>query len=295
MISSDLHAPSVSLDWPHRQHSRFVERGAIRWHVQTMGSGPAMLLLHGTGASSHSFRSLMPLLARRYTLIVPDLPGHAHSSAASSFRPTLPRMAAALGDLLSSLEVKPTIAVGHSAGAAVILRAILDGAMAPESAVGLAAALTPLRGVPGVVFPATARLLARSELVSQLLAVRAGYSAASVDRLLRRTGSSLDARGVELYRRLTQQPAHVAATLSMMASWDLEPLFAELGRIRTRVVLFAGERDLAVPLSEQHRAAGRIPGARVVVVSGAGHLLHEEKPAEVARRLEEHCALRGCD
>ena len=68
-------------NWPHRQASRFVEAGGIRWHVQIMGQGPVMLLLHGTGAASHSWRDIMPLLAAQFTVVVPDLPGHGFTRA----------------------------------------------------------------------------------------------------------------------------------------------------------------------------------------------------------------------
>ena len=50
-------------DWPNREASRFVEAAGLRWHVQVMGAGPVLLLLHGTGASTHSWRDVMPKLA----------------------------------------------------------------------------------------------------------------------------------------------------------------------------------------------------------------------------------------
>ena len=63
-------------DWPNRTYSRFVQAARLRWHVQLMGDGPALLLLHGTGAATHSWRALAPLLAERFTVVAPDLPGH---------------------------------------------------------------------------------------------------------------------------------------------------------------------------------------------------------------------------
>ena len=50
--------------------------GAVREHVQRLGRGPSMLLLHGTGASTHSFRDLLPALAEHFDVLAPDLPGH---------------------------------------------------------------------------------------------------------------------------------------------------------------------------------------------------------------------------
>ncbi len=62
-------------DWPNREFSRFVDAAGLTWHVQVMGSGPAILLVHGTGAATHSWRDLAPLLARHFTVVAPDLPG----------------------------------------------------------------------------------------------------------------------------------------------------------------------------------------------------------------------------
>lgn len=67
--------------WPHHQRSRFVQDGGLHWHVQTFDGpdpqAPWVLLLHGTGASTHSWRDLAPLLARRLRVLALDLPGHA--------------------------------------------------------------------------------------------------------------------------------------------------------------------------------------------------------------------------
>ena len=262
---------------------RAVVRGGIRWQIRIQGSGPALLLLHGTGASSDSFDALMPLLAQRFTVIAPDLPGHAGSTAPPTFEPSLPATAAALGELLVALDVAPVIAVGHSAGAALVARMTLDGIIAPELLVGIGAALVPLRGVARALLPRTARLLA---LTSRLVPLRI-RTTDSVGRLLWSTGSTLDESGVERYRALSERPAHVAAVLEMMASWDLEPLFDDLPRLRTPLLLLAGARDRAVPLRHQQAVADRAPGARVTVVPGAGHLLHEELPFAVAALILE--------
>ena len=81
-------------DWPNREASRFVAAGGYRWHVQHMGQGPVCLLLHGTGAATHSWRDVMPALATRFTVISCDLPGHGFTHANFGQRVTLPAMAA---------------------------------------------------------------------------------------------------------------------------------------------------------------------------------------------------------
>lgn len=273
-------------DWPNRQHSRFVTRGAFSWHVQSMGSGPTLLLLHGTGASSHSFRDLMPLLAGRFTVVAPDLPGHGFTVAPPRFKPTLAASAAELAELLAKLQLRPEIAVGHSAGSALIVQMTLDGSLTPQLLVALGGALLPFRGVASTLFSSAARLLTQSALVPRLLALRA-RDHRSVERLVRSTGSSLDARGVELYQRLARSPSHVGATLGMLAVWDLHPLFAALPRLDVKLLLLAGEGDLAVPVAQLRQVAAATPRARVVVVPGTGHLLHEEQPVAVSRLILE--------
>jgi magnesium chelatase accessory protein len=266
------------------EHSRRIERGGLRWHVQVRGTGPVILLVHGTGASSHSFRSLMPLLEGSFTIVAPDLPGHALSRASRRFVPTLPAMAAALGDLLDALGVQPIAAVGHSAGAAIVIQMALDGLLRPRHLVGLGAALMPFRGIAKELSRVAARGMARSGLVSALIARRA-RDRRSVGQVLASTGSEIDAEGVALYGAIAQRPGHVASVLSMMANWDLEPLFGALGRLEAPLLLLAGDGDRAVPIGQQRIVAARAPHARVVIVDRTGHLLHEERPSEVARHI----------
>ncbi len=137
-------------DWPNRAFSRFVRAGGIEWHVQEMGQGPKLLLLHGTAASTHSFRALAPLLAPHFTLLIPDLPGHAFTETPAETL-TLPTMRDLVSDLLAELSFAPDLAAGHSAGAAILVRMALDGAFAPRRIVSLNGALLPFPGVTGQV------------------------------------------------------------------------------------------------------------------------------------------------
>ena len=276
-------------DWPLRQYSRFLVRGALRWHVQVMGSGPPVLLLHGTGAGTHSFRDVMPLLAEHFQVLAPDLPGHAFTTAGPVFHPSIAGMSAALVDLLDAMGVAPEIVVAHSAGAAVMAHMTLEGLIRPRMLVGLAAALVALRGPNVYLAPAVARLMAQSRLAAGVISLQA-RNAQNVTRLVRSTGSILDDRGVEFYRRLAMCPGHVAGVLAMLAAWDLAPLEARLPRLETPLLLLAGERDGIIPLQHQRRLARHTKNARLRVVQRAGHLLHEERPAFISQLLLQETA-----
>jgi magnesium chelatase accessory protein len=294
--AAQAHPPSDTLDWardgqnwPHRGASRFVQAGGLRWHVQQMGSGPVALLVHGTGAATHSWRGLAPLLARGFTVVAPDLPGHGFTQTPSAAGLSLPGMAAGVGALLRALDLRPALAVGHSAGAAVLARMILDGAIAPRALVSLNGALLPLRGLPGQLFSPLARLFSASDLLPRVLAWRARDPAA-VERLMHGTGSSIDPEGVALYARLVRSPAHVAGALAMMANWDLQPLARELPALTAPLTLVAAACDRMVPPSEAMRVRALLPRARLITLGGLGHLAHEEAPQRVCELIESAAA-----
>jgi magnesium chelatase accessory protein len=271
-------------DWPHREASRFVTAGGLRWHVQVVGQGPDLLLVHGTAAATHSWRGLLPILATRFRVIVPDLPGHGFTDLPPAQRLSLPSMAHALGALLQALEARPVMAVGHSAGAAVVLRLALDGRIDPQAVVSLNGALLPLGERHAAFFTKAARMLVGLPFVPNLLAWRASNRDVA-ERLLRDTGSRIDAHGVDLYARLFRHSSHVAAALGMMANWDLLPLLHDLPRLRPPLILVVGGADRTIPPAQAERIRARLPAARIVTLPGLGHLAHEERPAEVAQLL----------
>jgi magnesium chelatase accessory protein len=268
-------------DWPNRAASRFVQAGGLRWHVQVMGSGPVALLVHGTGAATHSWRDLAPLLARHFTVVAPDIPGHGFTESPPAFRLSLPGMADEISSLLAGMGVKPDLAIGHSAGAAILARMCLDGSIAPRGLICLNGALLALRGVAGRIFAPVAKMLSAMPFVPGLLAWRATDGTA-IARLMADTGSRIDAAGIEFYRRLISNPAHVSATLGMMANWDLDAFAHDLPKLAVPLALIVGDRDRAVPPADAVRVQALLPNATIDTQPGLGHLAHEEDPAGTA-------------
>ncbi len=282
----------VPSDWPHAETSRIVHSFGTRWHVQQTGTGPTLLLIHGTAASTHSFRKLVPLLAKDFTVLAIDLPGHAYSSRLPDGDMSLPAIARGLQGLLETLDSAPRFIAGHSAGAAIALRLALDAGASIEAVVGLNAALLPFGGVFTRVFSPLASFFASTRLMPALLARRA-MNRRAVERVIRGTGSVLDAEGIELYRRLFSREAHLEAVLAMMAAWNLEPLSRELPSLESRLLLVAGGRDRAVDPREAERVTGRLDRADVVRLEHCGHLAHEEAPEDVARLILDFCFEAG--
>jgi len=296
MTRHDLIWERDGAHWPNSAHSRIVSSGGLRWHVQHFAAlegpgAPCVLLLHGTGASTHSWRDLAPLLARRFEVLAPDLPGHAFTGlpAAGAQAPEmgLTGMARAMHGLLQTLDRPPDLVIGHSAGAALAIRMCLDGWLHPRRIVGFNPALLPLEGTAGRLFTPAARLLAAQAWVPRVFAWHA-RTPAVLNRLLESTGSRLDGHGTALYHRLVRSPAHARGALAMMASWDLPGLARDLGRLTVPLDLLVGACDRTVPPGQSRRVMAALPEqsrGRCVWLQGLGHLAHEEAPALVASHL----------
>ena len=280
------------LNWPHREASQFVQAAGLCWHIQQFGAGndhlPLALMIHGTGASSHSWRGLVPLLQPHFRLLSLDLPGHAFTDMPGSGRAvqqlSLPGMAQAIHALLSVLGLSPALVIGHSAGAAIGVRMCLDGLMTPKLVLSINGAFLPLGGMAGQLFLPAARLMSALPFVPQIFSWRAA-DAAVLQRLMDSTGSKLDATGMALYGKLVSNAGHAAGALAMMAHWDLPSLVQDIPRLKTPLSLVVASQDRTVSPREAQRVMALLPPPvrrEVVTLPRLGHLAHEERPDLVA-------------
>ncbi|PWJ21694.1 alpha/beta fold hydrolase BchO [Jannaschia seohaensis] len=265
----------IPQDWPNAEASRIVESRPHRWHVQQLGTGPDLLMLHGAGASTHSWAALAPRLSGRLRLTMIDLPGHGFSRAGTRARSGLDAMAEDITALLAQLEVTPAAYLGHSAGAALALRLSLD-AKPQRPVIAINGAFQMFNGVAGFLFPIMAKALSLNPLTVPLFTM--GSTPARTRRLLSGTGSAIDAPTLDRYHRLISDRTHVAGALAMMANWSLDGLLRDAPRMEAPVLLLAGERDRTVPAAVSRDMARRLPRAQLRVESALGHLLHEEAP-----------------
>ena len=253
--------------------------------MQQAGRGPLLLLLHGTGGSAHSWSGLLPALAEHATVVVPDLPGHGFTRGAAVADLTLPRMAQALRDLLTALQLPaPAIVVGHSAGAALALRLALDEPANPPAVLGFAPSLVaPPAAYTQWVAPLL-NPLATSTPVALLMSRFAGPMG-FIDSLLKSTGSPLTAEQRQPYKRLFAQAAHVRGAVGFMAAADLPRLCKDCMTWSGTAAFVLGAQDRWIPETALRPVLQRaLPRADVQVWPG-GHLVHEEQPAKAAARV----------
>lgn len=275
------------LDWPNRSASQFIETGSCHWHVQISGpeGAPVILLLHGTGAASHSWRHVLPQLSTRFRVVAPDLPGHGFTRSREEADLSLPGMVQALTELLSRLDRCPAMIVGHSAGAAIAVTLAAGTSSAlPRHVVGINGAFLPIRG--NALFSPLAKALFANPLSASMFSLMSRVTPLG-GNLLTATGSPIDERGRAIYRMLLASPSHVRGALGMMAAWDLSRFDASLQRLPFPMTLIAAKDDPMVPIENSAHAARQATGSRLILTDTGGHLLHECRATDVVHWLNE--------
>ena len=277
--------------WPHRDVSEFLRIGTAKWHLQRMGTsgGPRILLLHGTGASVHSWRGVMPALCDQFDLLACDLPRHAFTQGHLPEDTSLVRMARAIRQLLDETAFKPDMIVGHSAGAALALQIALDHEYRGPI-IGLNSALRPFPGLAAQVFPAIAKVLFVNPFVPRIFSAAASFGGEADRFLYKSTNSRIDREGLDCYSTLLKNSRHTKGALAMMANWDLPTLRTRMKDISNPVLLVHSTDDAAIPLDWAREAHSWLPTSRLEVIDGLGHLAHEEQPEHAVRFIKEFAA-----
>lgn len=223
------------------------------------GSGEPLLLLHGWGSDGGEWGQHVAPLAERYRVIVPDLPGHGRSPALPR---TTPRTIAAV--LAAELD-GPVVAVGHSMGAIVVNILAIEHPHLVRAIVGV----DPGYGIQPVLAPYLAHVIeelgGEDPLPAALAMVEWCFTPETPEAVR------------DAHRK------RVAATPPRVLEQALAGIFTDPDAIGLRPASEAYLVRRACPAlsiwADADRAAWEQPFATVVHVAGAGHYLHEERPA----------------
>lgn len=257
---------------------KLVQVRGVTLHYVEQGEGPPVVLVHGLGASTFSFRRNIPELAHQFHVFALDLMGFGYSERPARGDYSLTAHATRLADFIYAVGLDRATVVGHSMGGAVAIRAAVEY---PEriARLILVASARPqdmkrfgIARLLGPVLPLVAAAALHNERI-RLAALRSAVY----------HGSLVDEETIAGYIGPTHAVGHLAA---------LRQLARDVGRdrpvrvedIHQPTLIIAGANDRWVMASRARWLHHRIPHARLEVVPECGHLVPEERP-ELFNRL----------
>ena len=255
------------------------------------GKGPALLLIHGIGDRSDTWKELIPVLARTHTVIAPDLLGHGRSDKPRADY-SVAGYANAMRDLLSVLDLESATVVGHSLGGGVAMQMAYQF---PERCERLV--LVSTGGIAREV-NAFLRLASapNADLLLPLLRLGAarvlGHAVIHAFRLL---GADLGRDEQDMMRVFDALPDPTAMrafvrTLRAVVDWRGQVITMLDRCYLTRgmpTLLVWGAHDAVVPFSHARLAHAAMPGSRLEIFEDAGHFPHHQDPGRFIALLRD--------
>jgi pimeloyl-ACP methyl ester carboxylesterase len=267
-------------------HGRPVE------YVET-GSGPVLLLIHGMAGTCQNWHAVVESLAARHTVIASDLPGHGGSAPCGGDY-SIGALAAGLRDLLTALGHTRATLVGHSLGGGIAMQFAYQFPEFTERLV-----LVSSGGLGPEVSPVLrAAALPGADLFVAATAGAARTAGSAVGRGLAAVGlrPSVDVAEVARGYASLADPERRAAFLATLRSvvgtrgqrvQATDRLYLAEG---VPVLIIWGARDPLIPAHHGQDAHAAIPGSRLEIFDGVGHLPQLEAPARFVSVLERFIA-----
>ncbi|UZK70689.1 alpha/beta hydrolase [Sphingomonas sp. S1-29] len=267
--------------------SRFVDLGdGLTLHVRDTGprDAPALLLIHGSNASLHTWEPWAERLGRRYRIVRLDLPGHGLTGEDPTHDYSTARQVEIVDRLVRALGIDRFAIGGNSMGGGVAW----SYALAHPARVN-ALVLVDSTGQPDPTYaePPLVMRIARLPVLRDLATMVTPRS--WIEQALPSAygdPAKVDAAAIDLYWELLRYPGNRLATIDRFATPNTPATPETLGRIAVPTLILWGTDDRMIPASSGDWLASHIPGAELVTYPGIGHLPMEEAPDATAREVD---------
>lgn len=238
-------------------------------HYLDAGQGPVLVLVHGLGASSESWRDSIRYLARGYRVVALDLPGYGKSDKPRSDY-SIEYHVAALNDFIDALGAGKVALVGNSMGGWISAITALNH---PEKVSHLILVDSAGLRRDSTAFSVNLNPATKEEMRALLLSLFAD-KAFVTEKLVNDQWE---------YRKDTRYT--VQATLESLKT-KLPLLDDRLKNIKVPTLIIWGREDTLTPFTDAERFAKGIPGSKLVVLDNTGHIPQVEKPAAFYRAVK---------
>ena len=274
---------------------RFVDLGHCKLAYRTLGSGPALLLVHGYPLSGMTFRHLAPALAQHFTCVIPDLPGLGDTLWSEETDFGFAAQAETLKSFIDALKLPHYSVVAHDTGATIARRlAVIDGNRLTRMA--LIGTEIPGHRPPWISFfqkiadpkrPATSKFLMSQRWFRRS---SAGFGGCFADLDL------IDGEFFDLFLKpMLADPKRVSGQTRylMGIDWELlDGLKSDHAKITAPVLLIWGADDQVFPVEEARVMVSQLAKcAGFVSIPGGKLFVHEELPEQVLAPLLDFLVL----
>jgi pimeloyl-ACP methyl ester carboxylesterase len=260
---------------------RIVSIDGVGIHYLEVGEGPALVLIHGLGASTFTFQRVLPELARRFRVVALDLKGFGFSDRPDGDY-TLAAQADLIRQLMDRLGIERASVLGHSMGGAVAMRLALAYPERVERLI-LASSASDLE---------LERRILGAALLGRLLPLVAPFTLHNrrFRELSLKSGfydpDHCTEQIIEGYMLPGRVRGYLRALGDTMAHWRRDPPLRPADITHPTLVLW-GEADRWLPPSRGERLQRLISGSRLEVIRGGGHLFLQEQPESSLRLIED--------
>ena len=269
--------------------SRTADINGVKLHYLTAGHGTPLILLHGYAETSLMWKPIIPLLAQRFIVIAPDLPGIGDSSIPAHGL-DMKTAAISIHDLAKSLGVQRAEVVGHDIG---LMVAYAYAAQFPTEVTKLVLMDAFLPGVPGweSIYnnPGIWHFRFNGPTPEALVQGREPtYFAYFWNDLAADKNHSIPEADRRAYLEAYSRPGRMHAGWEYFVSFPQAAKdFAQLSQTKLTipVLTIGGDKSLGAPLGEQAKLVAT--DVTVVVLNNAGHWVLEEQPKETTEALQK--------
>jgi pimeloyl-ACP methyl ester carboxylesterase len=267
--------------------SRTADIDGVKLHYLTAGHGPTVILLHGFAETSRMWRPIIPLLAEKFTVIAPDLPGIGDSGVPAD-KLDMKTSASRIHALARSLGVEKARVVGHDIGLMVAYAYATQFPAETEKLVVMDAFLPGVAGWEAIYnAPNVWHFRFNGEYPEALVKGRERtyfeyfWNVFAADKT-----RSIPEAERKAYTEAYSKPGRMRAAWAYFASWpQLAKDFAQISQTKLTmpVLSIGGDKSLGNELAEQMKLVAS--DVRVVVLKDTGHWILEERPKETTEAI----------
>ena len=259
----------------------------VHYRDQGCRNCPAIILLHGSNASLHTFEPLVDILKDRYRLISYDQPGHGLTGPHPRDDYSAQGMFDAIEAVVDATGVERFTIAGNSMGGWVAWRYVLEQ---PQNITSLilmdasGAPPSPDAEKPKLYLGARIVQYSAGRFLVQHITPRSIIRKSILDTVA--DEAFVTEEMVDRYWELLRYPGNRRAT-ALLAIADREPGYAQqLTGVAVPTLILWGEEDRVIPPHNANTFHEMIPGAKLQILDGVGHLPMEEAPARTAVAIE---------